>query len=496
MSSEPQSVVQTPFTHAEIRSIIVGIMVAMLLAALDQTIVATAMATIGRELGDVDHLPWVVTSYLLASTAVTQLYGKFSDIRGRRVTLQIAIAVFVAGSVACALSTSMIQLILARGLQGMGGGGLISLAQTIIADIVSPRQRSRYQVYIAAVFATSSIAGPVLGGFFAEHLHWSLIFWINVPLGLAAYLMTNSKLKRLPRHERPHRLDVIGALIMVSATVSFMLALNWGGLRYPWGSPQVIGLMIVSVLLWLAFAWRLRTAPEPLIPGAVLANAVVARGTIAAGFGMGVFIGMTIYMPIYFETVFDLTASWSGIAAIPLMAGTVTGATLSGRIMANFTHYKRIPTIGLVISTLTLALLAIEPRGLPIGAVAAMLAVASIGLGTVLPVTTVCIQNAVAQHQMGTATATMNFFRQLGGAVIVATFGAILLNSLPGGTSHGGSLEGIAAVLRDQGRDIAFTFRWVFAAGALGLLISCTALIAMEERPLRTQITREQVPAE
>ena len=213
---------------------------AMFLAALDQTIIATALPTIGREIGDFDLLPWVVTSYLLTATAVTPLYGKFSDIRGRRRTMLVGIGLFVAGSVACALAPTMIVLILARGLQGLGGGGLISLAQTIIGDIVAPKERGRYQAYIAGVFVSSSLAGPVLGGFFAEHLHWSIIFWINVPLGLIAFFMTDRLLRRLPRHDRPHALDVLGAVLLVAATSVLMLALNWGGVRYPWGSLQIL----------------------------------------------------------------------------------------------------------------------------------------------------------------------------------------------------------------------------------------------------------------
>src|SRR5689334_8447876 len=197
-----------PLSMSDIRWINAGIMLAMFLAALDQTIVATALPTIGRELGDLEHLPWVVTAYLLTATAVTPLYGKLSDIHGRRLTMLVSITIFVIGSVACALAPSMLVLVLARGLQGLGGGGLISLAQTIIADVVAPKERARYQGYIASVFATSSVGGPVLGGVIADHLHWSAIFWLNVPLGALAYWMTSSTLKRLPRHERPRRLDL------------------------------------------------------------------------------------------------------------------------------------------------------------------------------------------------------------------------------------------------------------------------------------------------
>src|SRR5215212_1235081 len=225
-----------PLSHAEIRTILVGILLAMFLAALDQTIIATALPTIGRDLGDLEHLPWIVTVYLLTSTAVTPLYGKFSDSHGRRITMLIGIVIFIIGSIACALAPNMIVLILARGLQGIGGGGLIALAQTIIADIVAPRERGRYQVYFASVFMTSSLLGPVLGGFFAEHLHWSVIFWINLPLGLVAFAIAFQSLKKLPRFERPHKLDLLGALLLVAATVALLLALSWGGLRYPWAS--------------------------------------------------------------------------------------------------------------------------------------------------------------------------------------------------------------------------------------------------------------------
>src|SRR3954454_11743628 len=298
-------------------------MVAMFLAALDQTIVATAMPTIGSDLVDFEHLPWVVTAYLLTATAVTPLYGKLADIIGRRTTLLTAIAVFVLGSAFCALAPNMLALILARGLQGLGGGGLISLAQTIVADLVSPKERARYQVYFASVFVTSSLLGPVLGGFFAEHLHWSVIFWINLPLGLLALWMSNAALKRLPRHDRPHSLDLLGAALMVAGTVSFMLCLNWAGVRYAWLSPQVLGVLAASAVLWVLFVLRLRHAPEPLIPPTIFRNPVVRMGTLSACFGMGTFIGLTIFVPVYFESVRGLSSSTSGLALMPLMVGTV-----------------------------------------------------------------------------------------------------------------------------------------------------------------------------
>ena len=481
---------------SEVRAIIIGVLVAMLLAALDQTIVATAMPTIGRELHDFENLPWIVTTYLLTSTAVTPLYGKMSDIAGRRITLLVAIAVFVIGSIACALAPTMLVLILARALQGLGGGGLISLAQTIIADIVSPKERPRYQGYIAGVFVTSSIAGPILGGFMAEKLHWSAIFWINLPLGLLAFYMTNSLLKKLPRHERPHRLDFLGAFVMTLATVALLLALSLGGPRYAWTSAPILGLVGFSVLLWILFATRLMTAPEPLIPTEVLANPVVAMGTVAACFGMGVFIGLTIYTPIYLEGIYGLTATQSGLALIPLMVGTVTGATFSGRLMAHMKHYKRPPTIGLSVAAVALAVVAAMPQGLPLAAFEILLAAASTGIGTLLPVTTVAIQNAVMPHQMGTATGTMNFFRSLGGAIIVAGFGAIVMGSLPADKAATVTMDTLAPVLAAGGTDIGTVFRWVFASAAAGILVTLYSLVMMEERPLRTKVGPASVAME
>ncbi|MFA6966031.1 MDR family MFS transporter [Bosea sp. (in: a-proteobacteria)] len=472
-----------PMSHEDIRSILFGIMLAMFLAALDQTIVATAMPTIGRELGDVTHLSWIVTSYLLASTAVTPLYGKLADIHGRRVVLLSGIVVFVIGSAACALAPSLWVLVLARFVQGLGGGGLIALAQTIIADMVPPKERGRYQVYIATVFMTSSLLGPVLGGVIAEALHWSVIFWINLPMGLAAYWMTSSALKRLPRHERPHKLDVLGATLITAATMTLLLALSWGGTHYPWMSAPIGGLIALSLLLWLGFAWRLRTADEPLIPLDILANPVVRMGTIAAGFGMGTFIGLTIYLPVYFETVAGLSATYSGLGLLPLTCGTVLGATSSGQAMTRLTHYRRVPVAGLSVALLGMALLTIYAGTMPLAPFCLLLGVVSLGLGTMLPVATVSIQNAVLPHQLGTATGTANFFRQIGGALIVAVFGAIVLGGI-GATGSGASHETLKLGVVDR-ETMVRLFQYVFGASFVGFACALFFLLRMEERPLR-----------
>src|ERR1700688_3302004 len=242
-----------PVDHATVRAIIVGIMLAMFLSALEQTIVAPALPTIGRSLSDVENLSWVVTAYLLSTTLATTLFGKLSDIYGRRALMLISISVFVLGSIACALAPTLWLLLAPRALQGLGGGGILPLAQTVIADILSPRERPLVQSYSSVMFMSASILGPVLGGFLTDYIHWSMIFWINLPLGVAALLMTNRALKRLPRHERPHRLDIFGAALMVAAAVALLLALSWGGSHYGWGSAPILGLLGLSTLMWGLF---------------------------------------------------------------------------------------------------------------------------------------------------------------------------------------------------------------------------------------------------
>jgi MFS family permease len=413
--------------------------------------------------------------------------------------LLVAIAVFAGASVLCAVAPSMRVLVVARALQGVGGGGLLSLAQIIVGDVVLPLERGRYQGYISIVFAIASIGGPVIGGFFAQHLHWSLIFWINLPIGLAAFLMTNRVLKRLPRHERPHRLDVAGAGLMMAATVALLLALTWGGTRLPWASPQIFALLAASALLWALFALRLLTAREPFLPLAVLTNPVVGFGTASVSCVFGTMIGLSIFVPIYFELALGLSASASGLALIPLMGGTVIGSTASGQAMSRFAHYKRAPFVGLAAAFAALVVLAAAPDRLPIAAICTALGVIGLGMGSLFPVTTVSVQNAVLPYQLGTATGAMNFFRQLAGAVIVAAFGAIVL----GGAGPAGlTLETLAAQTSGGAglaqADLAHVFRWVFAAAAACLGVGLVMLGLMEERPLRgRRRTREVgVPAE
>jgi EmrB/QacA subfamily drug resistance transporter len=468
-----------PLDHATVRAIVAGIMLAMFLSALEQTIVAPALPAIGKSLGGIDDLSWVVTAYLLAATAATPLFGKLSDIYGRRTILLTAIVIFIAGSVACALAPSVWMLILGRGLQGLGGGGLLPIAQTIIADMLSPRERPVVQGRTAIMFMSASILGPVLGGLLTDHLHWSLIFWINLPLGLIALVMTERSLRRLPRHDRPHRVDVIGASLMVGAALSLMLALAWGGTRFPWASARIVTLLCASAVLWVLFAVRLLTAREPFIPLAILHGRVTSTITAAAFFSVGTIIGITIYMPLYCQTVLGVSASLSGFALIAFMCGTVLGSQIAARLMVRMTHYMRVPMVGLVIAIAALAKLAVEPGSHSLGEVGALLAALGLGMGPMYPVSTIVMQNGVKPHQMGTATGTLNFFRTLGGAIIVAVFGAIIL----GGGTYGSGVMTLEKIAASHG-DMAPAFHWVFIAAAIFAAISFVCLLLVEEKPL------------
>jgi MFS family permease len=388
---------------------------------------------------------------------------------------------FMAGSLAAALAPNMLTLILARGLQGLGAGGLLPLAQTIVGDVVLPKERGRYQTYLSVMWMTAAITGPILGGFLSEYSHWSVIFWINIPLGLLALYMSNAVLKGLPSVARPHKLDVLGSLLMMAAAVSLLLALTSGGVRFAWTSAPILGLLVVSAVLWLLFIHRLRTAPEPFLPLNILSNQVVRTGILLSSFNMSCIIGLTIFIPIYFEMVQGLSSSLSGLALIPLMVVSNVGAAVAGRGLGYFHHYKRVPMIGLSISVAALISLTIDPQQ-SLTSVLIHLGAIGLGIGTVYPVATVAVQNAVPRHQLGIATGTMNFFRALLSAVIVAGLGAIIL----GGINVKGGGGEVASVLQASGgsAEVALVFRWVFAVCSAIMAFALLWLILMEERPL------------
>lgn len=467
----------TPLSESEKNAIIAGVLLSMLLAALDQTIISPAMPTIGRALGHAEYLPWIVTGYLLTATAVAPLYGKISDVYGRRPTVYAAILIFLLGSLVSAMAPNMLVLVIGRAIQGAGGGGLFALAQTVIGDLVPPRERARYAAWIAGTWAVASIAGPLLGGTFAEHLHWSLIFWINIPLGLAAMAIINKPLKKLPIAAKHHSIDGLGAVLLVVATALLLLALNWGGSTYPWGSREILGLVACSAVFWAAFALRLLRAAEPLISLEVLGNPIVRAGTLSMFMLQAANIGLAVYLPVYLQSIVGLSVSQSGIAMLGLLLGTVAGATFSGRTIPRFVHYKRIAMVGVTFAILCLGSLSLVAEHASLLLVEILTICIGLGSGTTFPVVTVSVQNAVDRMHLGVATGVLTFLRSLGSALGVAMLGAValgygLLLAGEGTPASGQVISGLPFVM-------------IFLAAAATLVLALVMLALMPEKVLR-----------
>jgi MFS family permease len=433
-------------------------MLAMFLATLDSTIVSPALPTIGAALGGAAFLPWIVSAYFLTSTAATPLYGKLSDIHGRRIVLLSALALFLVGSVACALSPNIGALIVARALQGLGGGGLMAMAQTVVADIASPRERAQYTVYISTVWAASSIAGPALGGFLAQHMSWTVIFWLNLPIGAPAFFVCEKLLRDLPQVRRMHRLDWLG------------------GETLPWRSPIVLGLGAAAVALGAAFIAHLTRASEPLIPPSIFANRVVDKASASMFFGMLVYIAAVVYIPLYFELCLGLDPTASGLALIVVLGASVVGSNFTGLNLPKLKRYKTMGYVGLPAAVVALVALAALAPWLNVWGAEALILVYGLGLGTLFPTLTVSVQNAADPRDMGAATATLAFVRSLGSALGVAIFGAVIF-------AYGLDEKNVAA-----GTDpaaAALAFRAAFGLMAVATAICLAFFVAMEERPLR-----------
>jgi EmrB/QacA subfamily drug resistance transporter len=471
---------RVPLTPSEVRTILMSLLLTMFLAALDQTIVATALPTIGRQFQDVSNLSWVITAYLLASTAVAPVFGTLSDIYGRRAMIITALSLFITGSVLCALAPNMAVLILARGLQGLGGGGIMPIVQTVISDVVTPRERGQYQAYFSGVWMAAGIGGPILGGVFAEHLHWSMIFWINVPLGLASLAMLLPKMGKIPVFHKKRKVDWLGGVLLMASAVVFMLVLTWGGNRYLWLSPAIMAMLGASVALALAFVWQAGRAEEPFLPLSLMRGTVAPYAMAAGGCGLGAMLGLTVHLPLYYEVVYHLSASEAGLALIPLAAVSTAGAAIAGRTMARAKHYKLVAIIGTSCAALAGCVLTFAT--LPLWALLVLLSVFAVGLGTVFPVSVVSLQNSVARSQVGTVTGAMNFFRALMASFTVAAFSTILLMALGADISLGGEHHG--PVNSIPVADMIAAFRYVFGAAAALVAGSSLCMILMEEKPL------------
>lgn len=416
-------------THAEIMIVMGALMLAMLLSALDQTIVSTALPRIAVDLHGLNKLSWVATSYLLTSAIVTPIYGKLGDMFGRKKIFIYSIVIFLIGSVLCGLSQSMNQLIAFRAVQGLGGGGLMALVLAIVAEVVPVRQRGRYQGYLGGVFAISSVAGPLLGGLFTDHLSWHWIFFINVPLGLVALYVISTRL-HLPVRRSPHRIDYTGAALMAVAAVSLLLVSVWGGTEYAWKSAQIIGLATTSIVFTALFAWREKYAAEPIIPLKLFKNDIFVTSVLLSTLSGIAMFASILYIPQYQQIVRGNTPTESGLLMLPLIFGLLTSSIVSGRLISKTGRYRAFPIIGTLLLTTGLWLfshIAIDTSHLMLSF---WMFTVGAGLGMFMQVATLAVQNSTSRADLGAATSTVTFFRSIGGSLGGAVFGSILISRL------------------------------------------------------------------
>jgi EmrB/QacA subfamily drug resistance transporter len=406
-----------------------GLLLAMFIAALDQTIMATALPTIAGDLGGLSSLPWAVTAYVLAAAAVTPVWGKASDLYGRKDLLRGAIVLFVLASALSGISQSIGELIAFRALQGIGAGGVMTLAMATVGDLVEPRERGRYQGYIQFVFVLASVAGPLLGGLFVDHLSWRWVFYVNLPVGAAALALLTRYL-HVRAQRRPARIDFLGAGLLAAGVSAILLVTTWAGDRYAWGSAPIVGLGGAAVVLLAAFVVRERVAPEPVLPLRLFRDPVfvVVSGALFVT-TLSLFAAI-VFLPVFLQLVTGASATKSGLLVLPLLGASAVSTVASGRIISRTGRYKVFPVTGLALMTAGLLALSTLDESSSRLTAALFMAVFGAGFGMVTQVLMVAIQNAVEPREIGTATASANLFRALGGAVGVAIYGAVFTNGL------------------------------------------------------------------
>jgi EmrB/QacA subfamily drug resistance transporter len=489
-----------------------GLMVAMLLASLDQMIFSTALPTIVGELHGVDHMLWVTTAYILASTVMLPIYGNLGDLIGRKRLFIGAIALFVLGSVIGGLSQNMAWLIGGRAVQGLGGGGLMILAQAIIADVVPARERGRYMGIMGGVFALSSVAGPLLGGWFTEGIGWRWAFWMNVPLGVLAIASAMFFL-RLPKiSRRKPRLDIAGMALLAVASTCLVLTTVWGGATYDWGSAIIVGLIVGTVITAAAFVWTERRAAEPIMPPHLFRDRNFNLTTIAGLITGIAMFGALAYLPTYLQMVTGAGATKAGFLMIPMMAALLVSSVTSGQLVSKTGRYKWLPIAGTLLVSVSLVLLSTMTPSMPVWVLCSYLAVMGLGLGMSMQILILIVQNSFPISQVGTATASNNYFRQIGASLGSAVVGSLFVSRLtqmltarmPGaeGATAGSSNSLTPAVVRNLPEAVrgviigaySDALTPVFAYMVPLILLAVVLLCFVREQPLATTIERDIVP--
>ncbi len=490
------------FSHEQILKVVTGILLCILLAAIDQTVVVPAVPSIAADLSGFSHLSWIITAYLLTSTIATPIYGKLSDIYGRRALLLPAIVLFVAASMLCGFAQNLMQLIGARALQGLGGAGLMAMAQASIADVVSPRERGRYQGYMAGTWGVASVAGPILGGWITDYASWRWIFWINLPVGIAAFMLSSSALKMLPVKTSKARIDYVGAALLAACTTAALLVLSWGGSEYAWSSPIILGLSAFAVILMVLLVRQERRDADPLVPPRLFQSNVFTRGVIMASINSGAMFGAVFLLPLYFQLIRGADASLAGSLIVPYLAANCVGAFSGGQIARRIGRVKRLMQVGLGGTVVGFAMLATVGAGTPYILALIYMLVVGYGIGLVMPCSLVSIQNAAERRDVGAATGAFLFLRSMGGALGSTLAGVILIGRFRSLAASGGIVGAIdlgalrapapgVPGLDASSRAVA---ELALAGGFHAAFIGCAVLAAMafvtcwsmEDQPLRT----------
>jgi EmrB/QacA subfamily drug resistance transporter len=496
---------QNELSPRQVHIIIGGLLLALLLAALDSTIVATALPTIVGEMGGLDHLSWVVTAYLLAQTVVTPLYGKLGDLYGRKKVVQVAIVIFLVGSALCGLAQSMTQLIVFRAIQGLGGGGLMVTTQAVVGDVVPPRDRGRYQGIFGAVFGLSSIAGPLIGGYFTTHISWRWIFYINIPLGILAILVIAATLPGVSRRVS-HAIDYIGAALLATALSGIIVVTDLGGMTFPWTSPFILSLIAASVLSIAGFIWAETRAVEPVLPLRLFRNRTFVISVLVGlivGFAL---FGSVTYLPLFLQVVKGDSPTASGLRMIPMMAGMLVSSIVAGQLISRRGRYKTFPILGTAVMVVGLFLLSRMTVETSIMTTSILMMILGLGMGMVMQVLVLAAQNAVDYRDLGVATSGATLFRLIGGSVGTAVLGAIfasrlhenLAKSLPAsmnvGAGAGANVSPRAIAALDPGVRALYTAGFTYSLDTIFFVATFVGFAGfvmawlLPEKPLRETV--------